>query len=74
MEQRYSGEIDPFACPHYKGRHVGDHLLCEKDGSEVWVMCRTSHFGELPRCSRLEPDNSERARAERKAYINRPDA
>lgn len=58
--------IDPMTCIFAGPTRVGAHLKCAMH--DTWVECQTSHWGEPPMCAYDEPDNSDEARARRRAW------
>lgn len=60
--------IIPALCQHNSGS-LDHHVRCTKDGRVVWTDCTSWHWGEYPRCSYTEPDNSPEACRARLNYL-----
>lgn len=60
----------PEFCEHNAGG-FDSHVRCMRSGHVVWTECTSWHFGESPRCSFVEPDNSERACRRRLEHLEK---
>lgn len=56
--------VDPLSCMHREERHTDYCIL-----HGCYTSCGRGHFGEPPKCSFEEPDNSPQACARRLGWI-----
>ena len=63
-----TNDVIPSLCEHNQGEFFGK-TKCMRNGHLVWTECTKEHWGETPRCSFLEPDNSPEACERRLGWI-----
>lgn len=68
LDLEAASETDPLTCPWRRPVPSIARDVCTKDGREVYTQCSTGLWGEPPRCTLREPDNSPEACARRLAW------
>ena len=61
----------PDDCPYREDVPSIGHVLCHKDGKEVYTDCTKSMCGDPPHCAWEEPDNSPEAKRRRVDWMRK---